>query len=267
MQFFIKALHVLVLLSCCEFLEGISEFAGHVTNPSHVFQDAHHYYPCNELEKVDLTFIFSGRNDAHSGGFMSRLFMSLRAIEIFGWTDYGVRVEVLIICWNENVGDTSLASMLVPQLFASGQDFRARLRFVHVPPHLHEGFANPGNLPFLQYNARNVGMRVACGKFLVMMNADNIMSLSLSAAVVNIMHEDVEIQGRFFIASRWVTSYIPLPLHLPHPLHFPCRLDKSLPFLVLSPEAVFSINASDFPWRIRGNLFKRMQTQCHTLNM
>ena len=113
----------------------------------------------------------SARNDNHGGNFERRLKNTIDNISRFPWQDFRARAEILIVSYNELEEVTPVHASL-----GFGEDhwhdLGAAIHFVIVPAAFHNATENPLGLTMQQYRAKNIGLRRACGRHLVVTNAD-----------------------------------------------------------------------------------------------
>jgi hypothetical protein len=55
------------------------------------------------------------------------------------------------------------------------------VRFIEVPPEVHDRYRHAANLPLFQMIAKNAGIRRAQGRFILVTNADILFSEELAA--------------------------------------------------------------------------------------
>ena len=120
----------------------------------------------------DLSVVLTGRNDNYGGDFTTRLIRTLR----FNWEalrDRGVSCEVVFVEWNPVSGRPPLLEILRDSL---PEIAPARLRGYIVDRGYHVAFTLNPKLEYLEYVAKNVGVRRARGRMVLATNADVFMS-------------------------------------------------------------------------------------------
>ena len=120
-----------------------------------------------------LSVVVTTRNDDHGGDPLRRLraFVNTFAAQC---SRTGLDAEVIVVEWNPPGHKPRVAQLLqVP----SGAPFPVRV--VEVPAAIHETFRYATVLPLFQMIAKNVGIRRACGRFVLATNIDIIFSNEL----------------------------------------------------------------------------------------
>jgi hypothetical protein len=115
-----------------------------------------------------LSIVVTGRNDNYGGDFNERFFSALR-FNYERLTERGVACEVVLVEWNPIPDRPTLSELLVrefPDLAANA--FRP---FV-VAPEYHAAFTQNPQLGYLEYVAKNVGIRRAASPFVLVTNTD-----------------------------------------------------------------------------------------------
>lgn len=79
---------------------------------------------------------------------------------------HGLDAELVVVDWNPPPDRPRLAEVLPS---AKGP---LDVRYCIVPPEIHARFANSERIPFFQWEAKNVGIRRAWGRFILVTNAD-----------------------------------------------------------------------------------------------
>jgi len=121
-----------------------------------------------ENEPVALSIVLTGRNDNYGGDFTLRLIRALR----FNWaalTSQGVRCDVVFVEWNPVKGHAFLADVVrdaLPEIPS-----HALAAYIVDPQYHHVCLQNPA-LDYLEYLAKNVGIRRARGRSILVTNTD-----------------------------------------------------------------------------------------------
>jgi hypothetical protein len=161
-----------------------------------------------------LSVVVAARNDDHGGNF-------LRRIQIFvaGWIAqsqrHGLSSELIVVEWNPPPDKPRLSEVLQwPPDFGP-----CEVRFVEVPPELHQRYAHADALPLYQMIAKNVGIRRARGQFVLATNIDILFSDELMAFLAR---KELE-QGRMYRIDRLdVMSDVPVEAGIDNQLAY-CR--------------------------------------------
>src|SRR6266850_294443 len=128
---------------------------------------------------LDLSIVLTGRNDNYGGDFNTRLIRALR----FNWAALharGVSCEIVFVEWNPIEGRPSLVDVARAGLEEFGQDrFRA-----YVADRRYQAACslNP-KLDYLEYLAKNVGIRRARGRMVLVTNTDIFFSRGIVDAL------------------------------------------------------------------------------------
>jgi hypothetical protein len=123
-----------------------------------------------------LSLVVTARNDDHGGNLLGRM-----QIFVDGWLAqarrYQIPSELIIVEWNPPAGRPPLAEAL---RWPADTDPCA-VRFVTVPPEIHNRYRHAASLPLYQMIAKNVGIRRARGRFILATNIDILFSDELAA--------------------------------------------------------------------------------------
>jgi len=151
-----------------------------------------------------LSFVVAARNDNYGGDFMHRMQVFLNAWLYLG-DKYGLDAELVIVEWNPPEDRPPLREALRwPDGLAPG-----RIRIVQVPTEIHERIPNAKNMPVFEYIAKNVGIRRACGDYILASNPDILFSERLTRYLAAKKLRE----GCFYVADRYDTA-TPIPLDL-----------------------------------------------------
>lgn len=121
-----------------------------------------------------LSVVAASRNDDHGGDPLLRtqIFITNFARQC---ERYQLPAELILVDWNPVADRPGLAAVL--QLPSDATYCKARV--VTVPSALHRRLKYADQLPFFQMIAKNVGIRRACGQFILATNIDIILSNEL----------------------------------------------------------------------------------------
>src|SRR5262245_21883850 len=127
----------------------------------------------SELAAPYLSVVVTTRNDDHGGDPLQRLQAFVNTFDE-QCRRTGLDAEVIVVEWNPPADRPRVAELLrLPVRPACAY------RFLDVPPELHDRFQLAGVLPLFQMIGKNVGIRRACGRFVVATNVDIIFSTEL----------------------------------------------------------------------------------------
>lgn len=114
-----------------------------------------------------LSIVITGRNDNYGGDFNERFFTALR-FNHARLSERGVPCEVIFVEWNPVPDRPYLADVLADECPGIAASLR---RFV-VAPQYHVGFTQNPQLGYLEYVAKNVGVRRASAPVVLVTNTD-----------------------------------------------------------------------------------------------
>ncbi|KAH0791394.1 Methyltransferase FkbM family [Histomonas meleagridis] len=123
----------------------------------------------NPQKKFYCSIVVPGRNDKYGIGFENRLQNFLNAIE------YGIKtvpladVEVIFVDYA-----TPIENPLLSDVINVSKTFTGKVRFIVVPPNAHRTLEEryQTKYGFLEYVAKNIGVRRSQGKIILTTNAD-----------------------------------------------------------------------------------------------
>lgn len=118
-----------------------------------------------------LSIVVASRNDSHGGNMLKRMQLFVRGL-MAQCKRYDFPIELLIVEWNPPADKPGLQEVL-PQ---PGRDDRLTLRYIEVPPELHQRYKRSKEIPLFQMIAKNVGIRRAKGAFILCTNVDLLFS-------------------------------------------------------------------------------------------
>jgi hypothetical protein len=120
-----------------------------------------------------LSVVVVTRNDDHGGDPLGRLQAFVNTFDM-QCRRTGLDAELVVVEWNPPADRARLESLL-----RRPEECRLTLRFVEVPPELHQRLQHAEVLPLFQMIAKNVGIRRARGRFILATNIDIIFSNEL----------------------------------------------------------------------------------------
>jgi hypothetical protein len=114
-----------------------------------------------------LTIVVTGRHDNYGGDFNERFFTALR-FNHQRLAERDVPFEVVLVEWNPVPDRPTLSEVVARECPSLG----SVLRRVVVAPEYHVAFTQNPRIPYLEYLAKNVGIRRAAGAFVLASNTD-----------------------------------------------------------------------------------------------
>ena len=126
-----------------------------------------------------LTIVVTGRHDNYGGDFNERFFTTLR-FNLARLSERGVASDVIFVEWNPVSGRPYLADVLArecPGIAASG------LRCFVVAPQYHVAFTQNPAISYLEFIAKNVGVRRALTPFVLTTNTDVLLGREVVSAI------------------------------------------------------------------------------------
>lgn len=119
-----------------------------------------------------LSLVTVSRNDNYGGGDI--LFRMNKFIETFTYLAelHGLDSELLFVDWNPPEDEPPLQEALKTSQISDNTD--VDLRFITIPPNIHNSFSNSNELPLFEYIGKNVGIRRSKGKYVLATNPDLI---------------------------------------------------------------------------------------------
>ena len=149
-----------------------------------------------------FSLVVTARNDDHGGNLLHRM-----QAFVSGWIEqarnHGIPSELIIVEWNPLPHRPPLVQALRwPADFGPCQ-----VRFIEVPPELHQCYAHADALPLYQMIAKNVGIRRARGRFVLATNIDILFSSEFACYLA----EKRLVPGRMYRMDRHdVMSDVPV---------------------------------------------------------
>jgi hypothetical protein len=120
-----------------------------------------------------LSVVVTTRNDDHGGDPLKRLQALVNTFDA-QWRRAGLTAELIVVEWNPPADRPRLAGLL-----RRPPDCCIAVRFIEVPPELHNQLRHADVLPLFQMIGKNVGIRRARGQFVLATNIDIIFSNEL----------------------------------------------------------------------------------------
>ena len=123
-----------------------------------------------------LSFVISARNDDYGGLFLYRIKLFFIVL-LHHIKHFQLSCEIIVVEWNPPIDKPRLYQELESILKTAP----ISIRFIEVPYKIHQQFSNASKMPIFEYIAKNVGVRRAKGKFILVTNPDIIFSEELIA--------------------------------------------------------------------------------------
>ena len=142
--------------------------------------------------EVYVSIILAARNDGHEGNFMLRLQTSLDQIAAAARMHPTLSAELVLVEWAPPPHRPPLRRAL---RWPSGLP---PVRIVRVPPAIHDALPQAAKDGFPQFFAKNVGLRRARGKFVLVTNGDVL----LGHVLIEILAQQQLDEGAFYRIDR-----------------------------------------------------------------
>lgn len=159
-----------------------------------------------------LSVVVTARNDNHGGNMLRRMQIFVNGL-LEQCRRHQLEAELIIVEWNPPGNRPPLAEALTWQI----ENSPCIVRFVEVPPHVHQQLNHSESLPLFQMIAKNVGIRRAKGEFVLATNIDLLFSDELFhfLALRQLQH------GKIYRMDRYdVDSNVPLEASIEEQLLF-----------------------------------------------
>lgn len=140
-----------------------------------------------------LSIVVASRNDNHGGDMLKRMTIFVKGL-IHQCNKYKLPCELIFVEWNPP-SDKEYLKNVLPKI--TDNDFLS-IRFIIVPPTLHQTLAYSDKLPLYQMIAKNVGIKRAKGKFIMCTNVD----LLFSNQLFEYLAKQTLKEGFFYRANR-----------------------------------------------------------------
>ncbi len=128
------------------------------------------------MQQPYLSVILTSRNDGYAGGMLPRLQICVDSL-LEQADQHQLELELVLVDWNP----PATKAPLKDALDWSKTGCYSSVRVIEVPPEVHQQLKFSDKLPFLAHTARNVGIRRARGKFVLVTATDILFSESLIA--------------------------------------------------------------------------------------
>ena len=128
-----------------------------------------------------LTIVVTARHDNYGGPYERRILEPL----LFNGAklaEFGIRYELIVVEWDPIGGRPLLADLLQRDLPAAMQD---SLRVIVVAPEYQRALTQNPHAGYLEYIAKNVGIRRAAAPFVLVTNVDVLLGREVLAAVAS----------------------------------------------------------------------------------
>jgi len=140
-----------------------------------------------------LSIVAASRNDNHGGDMLKRMRVFVAGL-IHQCNAYKLPCELIMVEWNP-IESQQLLNEILP---APAKDDYLTIRYIQVPPAIHETLAFSKQIPLFQMIAKNVGIRRATANFVLCTNIDILFS---DALFKNLAKRNLQ-QNCFYRANR-----------------------------------------------------------------
>jgi hypothetical protein len=118
-----------------------------------------------------ISFVVASRNDNYGGNQVRRMQIFINAL-LSSWKKHDLDAELLIVEWNPPLDRPRLKDVLEwPKDLKLGC-----VRMIDVPSEFHYRFPNSEKMPIFEHIAKNVGVRRARGKYVLVTDPDVLYS-------------------------------------------------------------------------------------------
>lgn len=145
--------------------------------------------------KEALSIVVTGRHDNYGRDFNERFFVSMR-FNLTRLAERGVTCEFVLVEWNP-VPERQYLADLLRQAFPNATG--STLRCIVVDPAYQAAFTQNPRIQYLEYIAKNVGIRRASAPFVLVMNTD----VYLGRDVVDAVAARRIVPGTVYRAARF----------------------------------------------------------------
>lgn len=140
-----------------------------------------------------LSIVVTTRNDNHGGDLLRRTTCFVNGL-LQQTRNFQLPTELIVVEWNPPAGKPLLHEVLPKP---ANDDF-LQIRYIVVPPELHNQFRHAQTIPLYQMIAKNVGIRRAKGEFVLCTNIDILFS---DACFARLAQRNLQ-TGAFYRANR-----------------------------------------------------------------
>ncbi len=130
-----------------------------------------------------LSIVIAGRNDNYGGDFEARMAKCIQWIQSM-LRKYPIHTEILIVNYNPLEDRKALADVLTLNFNLA----HVTVRYITVPNEIHAEYVGKYNvkrLPFLEYTAKNIGIKRATGEYILCINPDVIIHSDIFEFIYN----------------------------------------------------------------------------------
>jgi len=128
-----------------------------------------------------LSIVVTGRHDNYGRDFNDRFFAALR-FNLAALADRGVAAEFILVEWNP-IANTPFLAELLEDAFPAGSPHT--LRCFVVDPGYHGALTQNPQVAYLEYVAKNVGVRRASAPLLLVTNTDVFLGREVVGAIAD----------------------------------------------------------------------------------
>jgi len=115
--------------------------------------------------KNKVSIVFTARDDNYGGNLIDRINASVRTL-INATNLLRSEIELIIVDYNPP------KQRLLSDILKIKNNRYLRVRFIVLPPKIHEGFPNNTRIKLFEYTAKNIGIRRATGDYIISTNQD-----------------------------------------------------------------------------------------------
>lgn len=202
------------------------------------------------MKEFHLSVVASSRNDDHGGSLLYRMQHFVDGF-VAQCNKHQLNAELILVEWNPPENKPPLSQALQ---FPKEKKY-CEIRIIRVPKEAHATLLHSDNIPLFQMIAKNVGIRRARGKFVLVTNIDILFSDQL----IKYLRDQLK-QGFFYRVDR-----LDIPMEIPVNQSFEEVLEAC-------KRSFFRINGRfgtkikmDGKW-VRERKIKRAASNCHILS-
>jgi hypothetical protein len=126
-----------------------------------------------------LSIVITGRHDNYGGDFNDRLFNALN-FNLARLREHGVACEVVLVEWNPVPGRPFLCELVGQRVQVADGESLTR---IVVAPEYHRAMTQNPRLEYLEYVAKNIGIRRAAAPWILVTNTDVLLGRAVVGAI------------------------------------------------------------------------------------
>jgi len=156
------------------------------------------------MERPYISFVIAARNDDYEGNFLHRIQIFVNVL-VGLWKKHNLCAELIIVEYNPPEKKQSLQKAIAwPETLSTGN-----MRIIQVPGRMHKCLPNADNIPLHEYVAKNIGIRRAKGRYVLITNPDIIFTDSL----IKYLASKCLLEKAFYgVAQRRQVDVIPIDM-------------------------------------------------------